>query len=478
MSTSNTNRLPLARTATLALLLVWPTASHLARAADGKPGPGRSPATSGSKAVQAALIVEHGRGLSLPSQEEIERQAQEMARVGATLLEMDRRARDGLQKSGVQAGFSPLPSPVDLDSLSTIRSFDWSQTIPMQVKDQGTCGSCWVFGAVGAFEANFFIRTGKRISASEQCLLDASPPGLDCSGGWPHAPFTLLMATGTANTQDYPYTGGKGQFRHGTARPYRALVWGFVGDGVNPTTLEIKRALRLHGPLAIAAHTSDSAWTTYSSNSAPVIKGQNRKPVDHIVTLVGWDDSRHAWRIKNSWGIAWGQNGFAWVDYESDMIGYFAVWIEAFPNGYTLPATVQEWLARLERAASSVGTPMVSVGQRTSGAAASRARAEADQARQIAALASQRLEAVAAKVAAAAKSGAGQAGSAATRQAEEERRKLEATKRQAEEAARRAEEEARRLAEEAARQGGAAVETVKEVLGSPPPPPPIPRKPW
>jgi Papain family cysteine protease len=35
----------------------------------------------------------------------------------------------------------------------------------------------------------------------------------------------------------------------------------------------------------------------------------------HAMTLVGWDDSKKAFKIVNSWGKDWGDNGFGWVDY-------------------------------------------------------------------------------------------------------------------------------------------------------------------
>ncbi|MEZ4955452.1 MAG: C1 family peptidase [Saprospiraceae bacterium] len=35
----------------------------------------------------------------------------------------------------------------------------------------------------------------------------------------------------------------------------------------------------------------------------------------HAMTIVGYDDGKNAFRIVNSWGTNWGDNGFAWVDY-------------------------------------------------------------------------------------------------------------------------------------------------------------------
>ena len=52
--------------------------------------------------------------------------------------------------------------------------------------------------------------------------------------------------------------------------------------------------------------------------------GVYRQPADerdcatdpHAMVLVGYDDGRGAWRIANSWGDRWGDQGFAWIAYE------------------------------------------------------------------------------------------------------------------------------------------------------------------
>jgi hypothetical protein len=54
--------------------------------------------------------------------------------------------------------------------------------------------------------------------------------------------------------------------------------------------------------------------------------------VNHGVTLVGWDDSKNAWRIKNSHGKGWGENGFMWITYGCSKIGYAASWVQAQPG--------------------------------------------------------------------------------------------------------------------------------------------------
>lgn len=36
----------------------------------------------------------------------------------------------------------------------------------------------------------------------------------------------------------------------------------------------------------------------------------------HAMALVGYDDNKNAFRIRNSWGTDWGDEGSIWVDYD------------------------------------------------------------------------------------------------------------------------------------------------------------------
>ncbi|MFN8182348.1 MAG: C1 family peptidase [Bacteroidia bacterium] len=48
---------------------------------------------------------------------------------------------------------------------------------------------------------------------------------------------------------------------------------------------------------------------------------------NHAVVIIGWDDSKNAWLVRNSWGVYWGENGYAWVDYNTNNIGRRATWV-------------------------------------------------------------------------------------------------------------------------------------------------------
>lgn len=199
--------------------------------------------------------------------------------------------------------------------------FDWVPLIPAwPIKDQGRCNSSFVFAAAGAFEASHYIRNEERISVSEQCLLDRSNPRFTCeTGGWTSDPLGQLMLQGVATEGEYSYQGAKQAVRRDVARPYRAMAWGFVGNRAAPSRAEIKENLLARGPLIMAVRGDGRSRTI-----APARAGES----NHAVVLVGWDDARGAWKVRNSWKN-WGESGYGWVAYLPEGEGCPVLWVAA-----------------------------------------------------------------------------------------------------------------------------------------------------
>jgi len=65
-------------------------------------------------------------------------------------------------------------------------------------------------------------------------------------------------------------------------------------------------------PVAVAVSAGNQYWQGYTSGIMNTCTGS----VDHGVSLVGvyQDDTQNYWKIKNSWGPSWGENGFIRLD--------------------------------------------------------------------------------------------------------------------------------------------------------------------
>jgi cathepsin L len=193
------------------------------------------------------------------------------------------------------------------------------------VRDQGNCGSCWAFATHGALEGSYAILNKAMIDSAEQDTLDCSGYG-DCVGGW--WAYQYLIDTGSAKEADYPYVAKKGACNTGVQRPYKAVAWGYVDSTVEiPSVAALKKALCEYGPLGVAV----AVTTAFQAYKSGVFNEGSNAEINHGVTLVGWDDSKKAWRIKNSWGTGWGESGYMWIAYNTNKIGLGASWTQAKP---------------------------------------------------------------------------------------------------------------------------------------------------
>jgi cathepsin L len=189
---------------------------------------------------------------------------------------------------------------------------------------------CWAFADVEALEANWAIRHGKTVLLSEQPLIDRERQYYGYSI-W----FGLkdLLRRGTTTWLAYPYTGRKENIRP-VAMPFHVAAFDNVAPPGNPAAL--KRAMLDHGPVA-AGVTVTNQFYAYRGG---VFTGEplHQAIVNHAILIVGWDDAKGAWKIKNSWGTGWGEKGYMWIAYGANNIGFDAVWVETVKQS-KLPAS-------------------------------------------------------------------------------------------------------------------------------------------
>ncbi len=192
------------------------------------------------------------------------------------------------------------------------------------IKNQGSCGSCWAFGIVGVFEGRLKKAGLGNQNLSEQYLLDCNTYGYSCSGGWFSAHNNHKSPYGARYESCYPYVGYKKSCSSACSYAYRISSWYYVGSSSGvPTTSSIKNAIYNKGSVAAAVY-ADYYFQAYTGG---VFTRNASGSVNHAILLVGWDDSRGAWRLKNSWGTGWGESGFMWIKYGVQKVGYAANYV-------------------------------------------------------------------------------------------------------------------------------------------------------
>jgi hypothetical protein len=127
--------------------------------------------------------------------------------------------------------------------------------------------------------------------------------------------FNLLSEKGAATWADMPYDGKDFTTQPSAdvkarAKRYRVDFWRQVNA---KDTKEIKAHLNAGFPVLIGAAV-DEAFVKLPAGK--IWKSLGRALGGHAMILVGYDDAKNAFRIMNSWGPGWCEDGFCWVDYD------------------------------------------------------------------------------------------------------------------------------------------------------------------
>lgn len=212
---------------------------------------------------------------------------------------------------GAPGGAPTLPDSVDLSA---------SFPVPGQQGNQGSCvGWSSTYAIKSYFEKRdqgWLLNTPSHLFSPSFVFNQIALPG--CDGSYIHQALQFLEATGAATLDRMPYTDLECSTSPSPAAMEQAPDFKISGWGILRTVDDVKSQLANHRPalLGISIYPAfhylkgtDSVYTDYSG----------LREGGHAVAVVGYDEHRYggAFRVINSWGTNWGDNGYFWLPYSA-----------------------------------------------------------------------------------------------------------------------------------------------------------------
>ncbi|PGV81986.1 C1 family peptidase [Bacillus thuringiensis] len=247
---------------------------------------------------------------------------------------------------GIEISLGAIPSPRDKRTLSmsmilpefnTVSRVDYEEVMA-PVGRQGKDGTCVAFALVSILEYKTRKEHGdgsykplsQRYLFNECDKLDSfatCPSGNGERGTSIHAGLEVLYKTGVCEAEFWPYIGCNpcldsdcdiGKPKDGAdlnAAKYKIKAYAQLENIVS-----IKRSLMIEGPCIVGVRVYEN-WKTEEVERTGEIpmppEGVDPKGIGgHALCVVGYNDDTRMFKIKNSWGIEWGEKGYGSLPYD------------------------------------------------------------------------------------------------------------------------------------------------------------------
>ncbi|KAF9787548.1 hypothetical protein SFRURICE_001600 [Spodoptera frugiperda] len=189
-------------------------------------------------------------------------------------------------------------------------SFDWrDHGVVTSVKNQGDCGSCYAFSAVGNIEGQYAMKYKELVDLSPQQIIDCVMDTEGCDGGLMSLALQDIMYTGGIETEaDYPYKQNDKDACSFDVSKAKVTLSNCLAFKLTSQE-KLKQLLYKTGPISIAIQ--GTALQTYKGG---ILSDEqcDKGFINHGVLLVGYGIEKDIpfWIVKNSWGADFGEKGY------------------------------------------------------------------------------------------------------------------------------------------------------------------------
>ena len=208
----------------------------------------------------------------------------------------------------------PISPRNHLSTMQLSKAVDWTKKgVVSPVKDQSMCYSCAAFSCIETIESAFALKHGKLYTLAVQENLDCGPRNPCIRGSSYNYNYILLIHIGGIPEEKYyRYRSYRSDCELGeipsSDKPVKIKGYWLESE---PTDQYIMFILDRIGPVGLAINAG--RMDSYKGGVIDPAHTECTDRVNHAVLAVGYGETREGvkfWKIKNTWGSSWGEEGY------------------------------------------------------------------------------------------------------------------------------------------------------------------------
>jgi C1A family cysteine protease len=211
-------------------------------------------------------------------------------------------------------------------------SADLSNKFPPVMSQGSNLGSCTAFAFAYAYTYQIGLSLGWNVGTqdhqfSQSYLYNQRHYNNTCSGGGMYiaSAIDILQYQGCTTLSDMPYNPACNGWSTQPTTLQRQHAASYIAAGgwqtmkygaVNSIKAEIAAGRAVELAIEVASQFDYEFYFSHPNYIYNNISGRYTPAQYHTVCIVGYDDTKNAVKIINSWGTGWALSGYAWISYD------------------------------------------------------------------------------------------------------------------------------------------------------------------
>lgn len=225
------------------------------------------------------------------------------------------------------------PQPIDNRDFKSLRFTLFTEQLPslfelpikIGIYDQGSLGSCTANSGLVCFNYEQKQRSSRSRFKPSRLFLYYNTRAIqgweaEDSGAYIRDVFKTLNKEGVCSEVKHPYlienfANKPSNSAYKNGKSHTIVKYAAVNQDLNSLKKTLLSGAAISFGFLVKESFFNSDWQT-TNYIVPIPTQSEAMYGGHAVTIVGYDDVKQCFKIQNSWGVNWGDNGYFYMPYE------------------------------------------------------------------------------------------------------------------------------------------------------------------